>query len=118
MIIDGVEYIKKSESHMAQNTEGLEYCMVRTYSGRVFTGFLKTFKDRFAIVLNARRIWYWEGAASLSELAVEGTTKPEQCKFPTEVPEVRLTEVVEVIPMTEKARRSIADVPVWSAKDE
>ena len=118
MIIDGVEYIKKSESNMAQNTEGLEYCMIRTYSAGVFAGYLKEMTDTYAVVLNARRIWYWEGAASLSELAVEGTTKPEQCKFPTEVPEVRLTEVVEVIPMTEKARQSIAEVPVWSAKDE
>lgn len=30
---------------------------------------------------NARRIWYWEGAASLSQLAKDGTAKPLNCRF-------------------------------------
>jgi hypothetical protein len=61
----------------------------------------------------ARRIWYWEGAASLSQLAVDGPNKPNKCKFPVEVEEVILTEAIEIIPCTEKARLAIEAVPVW-----
>ena len=59
-----------------------KYCMVRTYSAGVFAGTLKS-RDGKEVVLNdARRIWFWDGAASLSQLATEGTTKPQNCKFP------------------------------------
>ena len=90
-----------------------KYCMVRTYSAGVFAGTLKS-RDGKEVVLNdARRIWFWDGAASLSQLATEGTTKPQNCKFPCPVEEVLLTEVIEIIPITDSAAKSIAEVPVW-----
>jgi len=92
-----------------------QYCIVRTYSAGVFAGILESIEGKVAVVLNARRIWYWEGAASLSQLAMQGTSKPEECRFPCEVERVLLTEVIEVIPCTEQARQSIAEVPVWAA---
>lgn len=89
------------------------YCMVRTYSAGVFAGTIKE-RDGEEILLNdARRIWYWDGAASLSQLAATGTSKPNNCKFPAEVAEVLLRGVVEIIPITDEARASIASVPVW-----
>lgn len=91
-----------------------KYCMVRTYSAGVFAGTVKKLKGQEATLSNARRIWYWAGAASLSELAMRGTSQPSQCKFPQPVYEVYLSQVVEVIPMTPAARKSIASVPVWT----
>lgn len=88
-------------------------CMVRTYSAGVFAGVLQSRDGKEVVLTNARRIWYWAGAASLSQLAVDGTSKPSDCKFPVAVPEVLLTEAIEIIPMTEKAIASIAKVPVW-----
>lgn len=88
-------------------------CMVRTYSAGVFFGVLKSRCGKEAVVANARRMWYWDGAATLSQLATEGTCAPFNCKFPTEVPEVLLTEVIEVIPATQRAIDSINSVPVW-----
>lgn len=64
---------------------------------------------------NARRLWYWDGAASLSQLAMTGTSKPGGCKFPASVSQVVLMEVCEVLEVTDQARQSIAGVPVWSA---
>jgi hypothetical protein len=87
--------------------------MVRTYSAGVFAGILTQQNGKEAKLTNARRMWYWSGAASLSQLATEGTSNPSGCKFPCEVPEVLLTEVIEIIPMTEKAEASIKAVPVW-----
>jgi len=90
------------------------YCMVRTYSAGVFAGEILAKKGKEVVLKNARRIWAWEGAASLSELAQRGTSKPDECKFPCEVSRVLLTEVIEIIPCTEEARKSIASVPTWS----
>ena len=112
MIINGEEYVKSSE-FKGVSLDGLEYCMVRTYSAGVFAGYVEKRDGREATLRHARRMWYWDGAASLSQLATDGTSKPENCKFPCEVDKVILTEVIEIIPITEKARKSIEEVPVW-----
>jgi hypothetical protein len=100
---------------LKENEMGMigKYCMVRTYSAGVFAGVVETLNGEEATLKDARRIWYWSGAASLSQLAVDGTSDPSNCKFPVAVPEVYLSKVIEVIPISDKARQSIASVPVW-----
>ncbi len=87
-----------------------KYVIARTYSAGVFAGYLKSKKGQEVILTNARRLWYWDGAASLSQLSVEGVSKPENCKFPVEVEEVELLQVIEILPVTEKAKNSISSV--------
>ena len=91
------------------------YVIVRTYSAGVFAGNLKSRKGKEVVLTNARRLWYWAGAASLSQLAVSGTSKPIQCKFPVAVPSVTLTEAIEILDVTPVAEKSIKDVPVWQS---
>lgn len=64
---------------------------------------------------NARRLWYWSGAASLSQLSVDGTSAPSSCKFPVAVPEVTLLGVIEILPLSDKAKATIDAAPVWKA---
>ena len=89
------------------------YVIVRTYSAGVFAGYLESRKGKEVKLSNARRLWYWEGAASLSQLAVDGVSKPENCKFPVEVPSVELMEAIEILPVSDKAKKSIASVKIW-----
>ena len=115
--INGRVYIPEDEANNlvpAAELDGMPYCMVRTYSAGVFAGYIKERNGKEATLVNARRIWYWAGAASLSQLATDGTSNPGNCKFPCEVSSVTLTEVIEIIPITEKAKQSIAEVPVWT----
>lgn len=93
--------------------KSLKYVIVRTYSAGVFAGELESRKGQEVVLLNARRIWYWAGAASLSQLATDGTSKPSECKFPCEVSRVELLQAIEILDVTEKARESIKGVPVW-----
>jgi hypothetical protein len=93
----------------------LPYVIVRTQSAGVFAGELVSRKGKEVVMRNARRLWYWSGAASLSELATRGTSKPHECKFPVAVVAVTLTEAIEIITVTPAARNSIAKVPVWTA---
>jgi len=114
--IDGKKYVLAESIKSftpAKKVSGKKYVIARTYSAGVFAGYLQSRKGKEATLLNARRIWYWAGAASLSQLSVDGTSKPSECKFPCEVPQVELTEVIEVLPVSEKARKSIQGVPEW-----
>lgn len=98
---------------MYENIIG-KHCIVRTYSAGVFAGIVAEIDGKTARVANARRLWYWRGAASLSQMAQSGTSDPMGCKFPCPVDEVVLTEVIEILPTTEAARASIGAVPVWA----
>lgn len=62
---------------------------------------------------NARRIWYWDGAASLSQLAKDGTTNPTNCKFTVFVDSITILDAIEIIPCTDKAIKSIEEVSAW-----
>lgn len=114
IIIDGVEYVPSSSLQKAQDLDGLEYVIIRTYSAGVFAGYLKERRKDEVDLINARRLWYWDGASSLSQLAVDGVSKPRNCKFPVEVESITLLGVIEVIPCTEKARISIKEVAIWA----
>ena len=92
----------------------MEYKIVRTYSAGVFAGYLESRNGKEVVLRNARRLWYWDGASSLSQLAMEGVKRPENCKFPCEVDTILLLEAIEIIDCTEIARLSLAMVPVWS----
>lgn len=93
--------------------KNLKYVIVRTYSAGVFAGYLEKKEGKEVTLTNARRLWYWSGAASLSQLAMEGVKKPEGCKFPCEVGRETLTEVIEILEVTEEARLNIKNVPIW-----
>lgn len=92
-----------------------KYVICRTYSAGVFAGTLESQSEdgKRVVMRNARRIWYWAGACSLSQLAMEGTKEPEKCKFPCPVDSVELTEAIEILDVTPAAQESIQGVPLW-----
>ena len=104
---------EKIENKKGEKMEIGDYIICRTYSAGVFAGTLVSRKEKEVILSNARRLWYWDGAASLSQLSIDGVSKPQNCKFPEEVPEVVLTEAVELLPCSDKAKSSIAGVKIW-----
>jgi len=86
--------------------------IVRTYSAGVHYGTLISKKGKEVIVGEAIRIYYWDGACSLSQLAVDGTKSPDNCKFAVPV-EQNTMEFVEIIPCSAKAQKSIEGTPSW-----
>lgn len=92
-----------------------KYVIVRTYSAGVFAGYLESRKGQEVVLSKARRLWYWRGAASLSQLAVDGVSSPQECKFPAEVSRIELLQAIEILDVTEKARKCIAAVEPWRA---
>ncbi len=88
--------------------------IVRSTAG-VFMGQLQAYQNEEATLTNVRRLWYWNGAASLSQLAQEGTSRPKDCKFPCEVDRIIIPKVMEMLDVTAKAKKSIDAVPEWKA---
>ena len=89
------------------------YVIVRTYSAGVFAGEFENREGQEIILRNARRLWFWKGAASLSQLAMEGVKYPAECKFPCLVNKVELLQAIEILDVTDVAKKSIEEVPVW-----
>ena len=91
--------------------------IIRSYGAGVFYGTLNEVEkaeDKYWVeLLNCRRIWYWSGAASLSQLAAEGVKNPKNCKFTVTVDSLVISSVIEIIPTTEEAQKNIEGVPVW-----
>ena len=105
---------EKQQIQLVKPKKNLTYCIIRTYSAGVFAGWYdRKTKGREGTIYNSRRIFYWDGANSLSQLAMDGTNKPKNCKFAKVVPETDLKEIIEVIPISEKAKKSIKGVSVW-----
>ena len=113
MVIDGVTYVPKDSNQKAESLDGMPYVILRTYSAGVFAGYLENREGKEATIRKSRRLWYWSGASSLSQLAVDGVSDPNNCKFPCEVDKTEVTEAVEVLYCTEKARICIQGVKIW-----
>lgn len=77
-----------------------EFCIFRTYSAGVHTGYLRemgaTPAGMSCLVGECRRIWRWWGAFTLNEIALRGCEERSQISKP--VPCNLLIQVIEVIP--------------------
>lgn len=62
-----------------------------------------------------RRLWYWDGACSLTQLAVEGTKEPDESKFTVRQASAVIVGVVEILPCSDVACKSIEAVEEWKS---
>lgn len=90
-----------------------QYYIIRADRAGVFFGQIKHKEGGEVTMQNVRRLWYWDGACSLSELATNGTKKPGNCKFTVTVESMTILGVIEVIKCTDKAVKSIKAVEEW-----
>lgn len=87
--------------------------IIRGNRSGVFFGTLAQRNNQEVTLTNCRRIWYWEGAASISQIAQEGVKKPKDCKFTVTIDSIVILDAIEIIPCTEQAIESIESVKVW-----
>ena len=90
-----------------------KYVIVRGDRSGVFAGTLVSHKDQIVTLKDCRRLWYWDGAASISQIAKEGVSKPENCKFTVTVESIAILDTIEIIPTTEKAEANVKAVWEW-----
>lgn len=90
-----------------------QYYIVRADRAGVFFGKIKESSHVEVTMTDVRKLWYWDGACAVEQLALEGTTKPRNCKFTVVIPEMAIADPIQIIPCTEKAVNSISGVAVW-----
>lgn len=87
--------------------------IVRGDRSGVFYGTLVAQNGQEVELKNCRRLWYWSGAASISQLAKDGVKNPEECKFTVSVDEILILDAIEIIACTEEAAEVIEGVKEW-----
>lgn len=87
--------------------------IVRGDRSGVFYGTLTAQNGQEVELKNCRRLWYWSGAASISQLARDGVKNPEACKFTVSVDEMLVLDAIEIIACTEAAAEVIEGVKEW-----
>ncbi len=90
--------------------------IVRANGAGVFFGEVVEKNGDTVTMRNARRLWYWSGASSLSELAQHGVARPDDCKFPCAVDKVEVFNVLEILDVTEEAGKCIDEVKEWKQR--
>ena len=91
----------------------MEKYLFRCDRSGVFYGEKVEIEGQRAKIRNARKIYYWNGAACLEQLSAEGTKKPQDCKFTITVPEIEVYDLIQTLPCTDKAIESIEAVREW-----
>lgn len=76
--------------------------LIRTYSAGVHFGTLVSKKGQEVHLSNARRLWSWNGALSLSEVASKGIDI-KNSKISVPVDEILLTQAVEIISISKNS---------------
>lgn len=93
--------------------EKMEKYLFRCDRSGVFYGELVEREGQRAKIKNARKIYYWDGANCLEQLASEGTKRPDNCKFTMIVDWIEVYDLIQLLPCTEEAIKIIEDVKQW-----
>lgn len=117
--INGTIYVPKgSESNIPYATaDKMQAVLIRSYASGVHFGLLKSREDLLSGIavelVNSRRVYYWDGACSLSQLAMEGSKCPDKCKIAVPVNLITVSQVIEIIPLTENQYKTLNSYKEW-----
>jgi len=115
--INGTIYVPKSSVSSVVNAKGLKAVLIRSYAAGVHFGYLEneefTPAGKVVTLVNTQRVWYWDGACSLSQMALEGVKNPENCKFSVEIPRNEIVNVIETIELADSAFINLKKVAIW-----
>ena len=90
-----------------------KFYIVRAKDAGVFFGKIAEKGDHEVTMTEVRKMWYWDGACAVEQLAEEGTTNPTGCKLTVMVSEMVIADPIQIIPCTDRAYESLAKVGVW-----
>jgi len=113
MMINEVKYVR-ADYKKATEVNGMKYCVVRTYSAGVHIGYVKEYGVKHpqeATLINSRRLHHWDKACSLSQVAMDGVG--DGSRIAMELPEIILTDAIEIIPCSETAAKYFKGAKVW-----
>lgn len=103
-----------NDSKMMENYIGKK-CIVRCYGAGVFFGEVKEVtSDANGLnvrLANARKVWYWDGAAAVEQLSQDGCN--DRSEITVAVPELVVANACQIIPCSDKAVRNLEAKKEW-----
>lgn len=90
-----------------------KYYIIRGDLSGVFFGQIACRSRQEVELRNVRKLWYWDGACAVEQLAVDGVTNPDHCKFTVVVPEMIVTDAIQILPCSDKAAKILSEVEAW-----
>jgi hypothetical protein len=98
------------------NTNNENYVIVRADKAGVFFGQLVNKQGDEITLNNCRKLWYWKNACAVEQLALDGVLEAtkNECKFTVTVNNAIIMNVIQIIPCSDKAIKSIQSIPSWS----
>ena len=90
-----------------------KFYIVRTNRAGVFFGKIKEASHEEVTMTDVRKLWHWEGACAVEQIALEGVKKPQNCNFTVVIPEMTVIEPIQIIPCTDEAAEILSKVAVW-----
>ena len=86
-----------------------KYVVVRTYSAGVEGGELVERNGQEVLLANARKLWSWQGALSLHDIAMDGVRRGS--KLSKSVGENLVLQAIEVITCSAEAEKNLREFP-------
>lgn len=83
-----------------------EFCVVRTFSAGVHMGTVVEQSGTAVLLKDARRLYRWQGAFTLNEVSQHGVAESSRISEPA--PVILLTQAIEVIPCSGKAKANLS----------
>ena len=90
-----------------------QYYIVRCDSAGVFFGKIKERNGSEATMTEVRKLWSWDGACAVEQLAQDGTKAPGNCCFTVTIHEMTVLSAIQIIPCTDAASVSLRGVKEW-----
>lgn len=90
-------------------------CIIRSFDAGVFFGKVKEVStDANGInvrLVNARKVWSWEGAAAVEQLSQDGCA--DNSRLTITVPDVIVANASQILPCSDKAISILEALPEW-----
>lgn len=87
--------------------------IVRCDRAGVFFGKIKERNGSEVTMTDVRKLWSWDGACAVEQLAQDGTKAPDNCCFTVTIPEMTVLGAIQIILCTDKASASLRGVKEW-----
>lgn len=90
-----------------------KYYIVRAKDAGVFFGKIKRRNKHEVEMKHVRKLWYWDGAAAVEQLAVDGVKNPKDCKFTVFVDQMVIADPIQIIHCTDRSEKILKEVEAW-----
>ena len=98
-----------------KRASALPYVIIRASGAGCHAGELVSERGQRIELRNARRLWRWYGAQTLSELAVYGASRPAECRFAPAVAKQVILDACEITYCQPAGEKMIRECGEWRA---